>query len=116
MRTRVTCTVILGCLISELLVVSAFAGFGPVDQEHHALTYPGSQANFVVAGNRGAAQTFTVGRSGILSAVEVGLIRTTDTESVLIADIRRVVSNAPDFSENGVLATRTMSSRGLPIE
>src|SRR4051812_48416825 len=116
MKPRVASTVILSCLASDLLVMSAFAAFGTVDQEYHAVTYPNSQASFVAASNRGVAQTFTVGRSGILSAVEVGLIRLEDTESVLIADIRRVVSNVPDFSDNGILATRTMSSRILPIE
>lgn len=115
MKRRAAYLFILGYLITELLLDSAFAQFGIVDQEHHALTYPTSQASFVTADNRGAAQTFTVGRSGTLSTIEVGLIRWADTESVLIADIRRVVNNVPDFSERGVLATRTMSSRILPI-
>jgi hypothetical protein len=116
MKSHLSCTLIAGCLMWMLLAAPAFATFGQVDQEYHALTFPGAQAGFVSADNRGVAQTFTVGRSGILSAIEVGLIRTEDTESVLIADVRRVVSDVPDFSESGVLATRTLSSSLVPIE
>jgi hypothetical protein len=46
MRMQLVCKLIVICCVSELLVTPAFAGFGVLDQEHVALTQPGSQANF----------------------------------------------------------------------
>lgn len=114
MRTRLIRAVALGYLTCEFLVASVFAQFGSVDQEHLALANSG-QASFVLVSNPGAAQTFTVGQAGILSAVEVGLLRPTDnTLHTILVDIRRVIDNVPDFSSAGVLATRSLSSASLP--
>jgi hypothetical protein len=59
-------------------------------------------------------QTFTVGRSGVLAGVEVGLLRRRGTDYLLTADIRRVIAGRPDFSAGGVLASRTLSTSDLP--
>jgi hypothetical protein len=62
-----------------------------------------------------AGQSFTVGRSGILSSIDVGLFRRDSVPTTITVDISRTVDGIADFSESGVLARRSVSSELLPI-
>jgi hypothetical protein len=61
-----------------------------------------------------AAQTFTVGRSGVLIAVAVQIFRGTNSSQDVNFEIRRTVNLIPSEKKSDVLARKTISIRDIP--
>jgi len=66
-------------------------------------------------GNRSAAaQTFTIGRSGVLTAVAVQIFRGTNSSQSIIFEIRRTVNLIPSENDSDVLALETIPLQEVP--
>jgi hypothetical protein len=87
-----------------------------LDQIHAVPPNPNQANAYGLSSFTEAAQTFTVGVSGTLANIDVGLYRPSSAfEGTIVVDISRVVAGVPDFSEAGVLARRTVSNSTIPV-
>ncbi len=62
------------------------------------------------------SQTFTVGRTGSLTAVDVYVIALERENNPLVVDVRRVVNGAPTTGDSGphILASATIAKQNVP--
>jgi len=63
-----------------------------------------------------AAQTFTIGRSGIMTAVAVQIFRGTNSVKNVSLEIRRTANRIPSESDSDVLALETIPLKDIPFE
>jgi hypothetical protein len=98
------------------LVTVASGQNGQLDQNHDIPPNFSNANAFGVGSDTFAAQSFTVGLTGWLSAIDVGLYRPdVSFDGTIKVDICRVVGGTPDFSETGVLARRIVSNSTIPV-
>jgi hypothetical protein len=110
------------CLFLFPILCQVNVAVGQIDQldQYHGIPPSVGHKNanaFSVGFGMESAQTFTVGISGWLSTVNVGLYQPDVAfDGTFTVDISRVVDGTPDFSESGVLARQVLSSSTIPIE
>jgi hypothetical protein len=104
------------CLLSGVLhCCELFAAADVLDQFNVVAPGTTSIGGLVIDDRFAPGQTVRVGRSSILSRIELGLYRQTEVTSPLFVDIVRTVNGQPSFAADDRLATRTLNQAQIPF-
>lgn len=91
-----------------------------IDQAFNALEtsrgtlWENTGAGIGLGNHSAAAQTFTVGRSGVLTEVAVQIFRGTNSSQSIIFEIRRTVNLIPSENDSDLLALETIPLQKVP--
>lgn len=113
---RFLCLSILAAILICVSVTGVALAGEQLDQSYVAA----AESNLAAMGEtyvtQEMSQTFTVGLSGYLSRVDVGVDRERDfRDAGLTVDISRTINGVTDFSDAGILASRTFPPEQIHV-
>jgi hypothetical protein len=116
---RLTSRAILFSLLiiasSTTIARAVITGPPQLDQQFHAATVNSSITVITVSSQQSWGQSFTVGREGVLTQIDVQVMRDAGVTAPIQFDVRRMAGAIPDLSATGLLFTTQIPAADVPV-
>jgi hypothetical protein len=99
----------------QSIAPAAVTGPPQIDQQFHAATVNSSVTIVSVSSQQTWGQSFTVAREGLLTQVDVQVLRDGGVTDPIQFDIRRMAGALPDLSPTGLLFTTLIPAANVPV-